>query len=160
MRKYMNIVERLLVDPREERVEFTVFTTPSERDAAIEAIRSKGAVAHETAPASKIGKIKLSIEGSHYLYDEVARALKMANLKATTMSEYVAPIKEAKSWDSLAGFNGDGEVCTCSDAQLSNVGCDCDAQQNLPVSCEECGNYLRSPSEIKAKTCKSCSERK
>lgn len=59
-------------------------------------------------------------------------------------------------WESLAGLRGTADRCTCSDAQLAHVGCDCDAQQNLPVQCTGCGRFLRNQFEIAARTCASC----
>lgn len=61
----------------------------------------------------------------------------------------------ARAWESLAGFTGQAERCTCSDHQLDQVGCDCAAQQNLPIGCD-CGQWLRSQSEIAAGGCKGC----
>lgn len=58
-------------------------------------------------------------------------------------------------WESLAGLRGPAEACTCSDAQLANVGCDCDARQNLPLQCG-CGRWLRTNAEIEEKVCASC----
>lgn len=60
-------------------------------------------------------------------------------------------------WESLAGLRGTAERCTCSDAQLANVGCDCAAQQNLPVQCR-CGNWCRDATEVEARMCRSCNE--
>lgn len=64
------------------------------------------------------------------------------------------------AWESLAGLNGPAERCACSDAQLIHVGCDCPAEQNLPVQCnfQDCGNYLRSNDEIARQMCAACEE--
>jgi hypothetical protein len=61
----------------------------------------------------------------------------------------------ALPWESLAGITGTGD-CTCTDAQLALVGCDCRAQQNLPVHCHHCDRFLRSQHEIQALLCTSC----
>lgn len=65
---------------------------------------------------------------------------------------------DARPWESLARLNGGAKRCTCSDAQLSHVGCDCAAEQNLPVRCnfQDCINFLRSQEEIDAQMCASC----
>lgn len=63
-----------------------------------------------------------------------------------------------RPWESLAGLNGSAEACTCSDEQLANVGCDCPAEQNLPVQCS-CGQWLRTSAEIADKSCRSCALR-
>lgn len=55
-------------------------------------------------------------------------------------------------WESLAGLRGPADRCTCSDAQLAQVGCDCEANQNLPVQCG-CGNYLRTAEQVAAGDC-------
>ena len=63
----------------------------------------------------------------------------------------------AKQWERLARFlNADAEKCVCSDAQLANVGCDCDAQQNMPIGCQHCGGWLRSEQEIELNACRGC----
>lgn len=62
---------------------------------------------------------------------------------------------DPRPWESLAGLRGSAERCTCSDAQLANVGCDCPAEQNLPVQCE-CGAFLRDATEIAGGMCRSC----
>jgi hypothetical protein len=58
-----------------------------------------------------------------------------------------------KPWESLAGFNGPAAQCVCSDHQLAQVGCNCDAEQNLPVACKSCGEFLRDPAAIAAGAC-------
>lgn len=65
---------------------------------------------------------------------------------------------EPLPWESLAGLRGPAERCTCSDDQLALVGCDCDANQNLPVRCgiRECGRFLRTNDEIYEGVCASC----
>lgn len=62
---------------------------------------------------------------------------------------------EAQPWESLAGLRGTADRCTCSDDQLALVGCDCDAQQNLPIQCD-CGVWLREQVEIESRACRSC----
>lgn len=65
---------------------------------------------------------------------------------------------EPRPWESLAGLFGSGKACTCRDEQLALVGCDCDAQQNLPVACANrfCGRWLRTAAEINAGVCSGC----
>lgn len=64
----------------------------------------------------------------------------------------------ALPWESLAGLRGEAERCTCSDDQLNLVGCDCAAQQNLPVRCnfQDCGQFLRTNEEIREQMCARC----
>lgn len=62
---------------------------------------------------------------------------------------------DARPWESLAGLRGSADRCTCSDAQLSLVGCDCDAEQNLPMQCS-CGRFLRTQEEIGWGECVGC----
>jgi len=64
----------------------------------------------------------------------------------------------AAPWESLAGLRGTADRCTCSDAQLANVGCDCDAGQNLPVRCQgaHCEAFLRTNEEIVDGFCQPC----
>lgn len=61
----------------------------------------------------------------------------------------------AEPWESLAGLNGAAERCSCSDAQLSLVGCDCAAGQNMPIQCA-CGEFLRDRVEIADRMCSGC----
>lgn len=67
------------------------------------------------------------------------------------MSDRVLP------WESLAGLTGSADRCTCGDDQLNLVGCDCRAQQNLPVRCSNpaCDAFLRSNEEIFVGVCPS-----
>lgn len=162
MRNFIQIIETLFRDPQLAKTQFNIYTTAQDHPAVKELLKRKGITAHETPAKSKIGKITLTIEGTNLLYDELDRALKMAALSGTNLSVFRAPRagdgineSDAKPWDSLAGMK-DGAVCTCSDAQLANVGCDCDAHQNLPVNCENCGAFLRTPEDIEAEHCKSC----
>lgn len=64
----------------------------------------------------------------------------------------------SRPWESLAGFNGAATICTCSDAQLDHVGCECRAEQNLPATCnfQDCGNYLRTQEQISNQMCSRC----
>jgi hypothetical protein len=67
----------------------------------------------------------------------------------------------ARPWESLAGLNGSASRCTCSDMQLALVGCDCDAEQNLPIGCDRgCGAWLRSGAEIQRGSCGACATHK
>jgi hypothetical protein len=63
-----------------------------------------------------------------------------------------------RPWESLAGMSGPAERCTCSEAQLSLVGCDCPANQNMPVRCHvrSCGRFLRTNPEIYNGVCNGC----
>lgn len=70
-------------------------------------------------------------------------------------SRYDPAHDPAGPWESLARLNGPALRCTCTDAQLALVGCDCEANQNLPVQCG-CGAYLRSAAEISWKKCHHC----
>lgn len=71
------------------------------------------------------------------------------------MRKFIDIINEAREWESVAGLRGDAKRCTCSNAQLSQVGCECDAQQNLPVRCkgEGCDEFLRTQEEIDSGHC-------
>lgn len=72
------------------------------------------------------------------------------------MCQHTDPSEPALLWNRLAGLRGTATACTCSDMQLVHVGCECDAKQNLPVSCEECGTFCRTEEEILTLTCNSC----
>jgi hypothetical protein len=68
---------------------------------------------------------------------------------------------EPKAWESLAGLRGSADRCNCSDQQLAAVGCDCPAQQNLPVTCNGelgCERFLRTQAEIERGICRGCAD--
>lgn len=89
-----------------------------------------------------------------------ARGSEFDRRRLAAAQEAIAKAKGGapQPWASLAGLRGTDARCTCTDAQLRNVGCDCDAEQNMPIQCGEptCLNFLRSQSEIEAKICEAC----